>query len=78
MKNFTMNNLLQTKGIGKDGQPIRKIYLNLVDHETEPSLCDCCDETKPCAHFFMMCGDAAVICEDCLKLMLSSFADEIE
>jgi hypothetical protein len=70
-----MQDLIAEKGIGERGQLIRKIYLNYVDPDSEPCLCDCCDEEKACAHLFMVCGDAAVICKDCLKLILNSFDD---
>ena len=73
MENFKMDNFVQRYGVDEHGVRYKKIYINYVDHETEPSLCDCCNETKQCAHFFMLCGDASIICKSCLKLMSSVF-----
>jgi len=73
MKNFTLYNLREEEGVGKEGQPIRKIFLYLIDDEKDPVVCDCCDEKKQCAHLSMMNGSIAVICKDCLQLMVDAF-----
>lgn len=76
MKNFTMQNLWEENGVGKEGQPIRKISLYLIDDKEDPVICDCCDENKQCAHLSMLDGTIAVICKDCLQLMVDAFEDK--
>jgi hypothetical protein len=75
MKDFTENDLTKRYILSDDGTPINKIYLNYVDDEKEEALCDCCNQFKQCVHLFMLCGDSAVICKDCLKLIIKSFDD---
>jgi len=73
MKNFTLKNLYDAKGIGDDGQPIRKLALLYTDGKEDSHLCDCCDEKKPCAHFDDLTKNVSVVCKDCLQLLVDSF-----
>ncbi len=60
----------------KDGIKIKKVYLNYVDgKEDNRRQCDCCDEPKPLASIFPLCGDAMCICKDCLQLIINEFED---
>lgn len=74
MKNFTEKNLYEAKGINEKGESFKKIGLLFIDdQEDTSSLCDSCDEEKPCAHLIMLCNDSAVICKDCLQLIINQF-----
>jgi len=76
MKDFTDKNLYQAKGIRDDGKSFEKISLLFIDDKDDVDgfvLCDCCDEKRPCAHLIMLCNDSAVICKDCLQLIINQF-----
>jgi hypothetical protein len=74
MKNFTAKNLYDEKGIGKDGQEIRKMSVIYNDGNNTKHLCDMCDEEKQCTHIAdLMLGHGgmiSVICKDCLQLIV--------
>jgi len=71
-KKYNSKDLRETWGTRPDGDNYEKISLNFTDGE-EHHICDICDETKRCAHLRMMCGDSAVICKDCLQLIIEAF-----
>lgn len=73
MKNFTKKNLYDLDGIGENGKPYKKITVLFTDSSEDPSICDCCNEKKPCIHFDNLSKNVSIICKDCLKLMLNTF-----
>lgn len=63
----------------KNLKPIRKLSVMFIDHHTEPCLCDCCDETKQCAHIVDVIGkNISIVCKDCLQQMSNLFNNTTE
>ena len=52
---------------------IKKITLLFIDHKSEPTLCDGCNETKQCAHLDTITKEVFVICKDCLMEIIKGF-----
>lgn len=69
----TKAKILFLERFGEDHYNAKKIQVNCVQLKGEKRLCDCCDEEKRGISLFMLCGDSAMICKDCLKGMLKLF-----
>lgn len=58
------------KTVGKEVKKIKKVYVMYVDGDAKT--CDCCDEIKPgVACIIMLCGDAALLCKECVQDILT-------
>ena len=57
----------------EDGHKIKRIHLLMIDHESEPLICDCCDKKKQLAHFEDILGNVWCMCKDCLQEIIDQF-----
>jgi len=71
-----MENTIYDDKLIKDGQKLKRLYLLYIDGDEKE--CDCCDETKVCASIEMMWGDIAIVCKDCLQLIINEFGENNE
>jgi hypothetical protein len=53
----------------------KRVFVHFVDGDAKT--CDGCDEIKEeCASIRMLCNDYAIMCEDCIRDILTIWEDE--